>query len=88
MKSFKFFLLITGIAFFIWLAISMTGKPLPEPKPMTVSVDLMYNTIQRADAYADTLESEGYSSDWAHHKAYVEYELLPADSLYIAIEQD
>lgn len=88
MKAFKIFIIITAIAFFVWLAIDMTGPSLPKPEPMTVPVSLMVRTIQQADEYANTLESEGYSSDWAHHKAYVEYELLPVDSLYIAIEQD
>jgi len=44
--------------------------------------------VHAAQAEAARLESIGYSSDWANHKAFVEAGLLPIDSLYWAIEQD
>lgn len=38
-------------------------------------------------AINDNLE-EGYSQHWAEHKALVELNIIPADSLYVAIEED
>ena len=34
------------------------------------------------------LQEQGYSQAWAEHIALVELNIIPADSLYIAIEED
>jgi len=44
--------------------------------------------VQQAQKETERLESIGYSSDWAHHKAWVEAGLIEKDSLYQAIEED
>ena len=41
-----------------------------------------------ANAYAEELMLDGYSADWAYHKAYVEYGIDPIDDEYIAIQED
>ena len=41
-----------------------------------------------ANAYADQLMEQGYGSDWAYHKSYVEFGLEPMDDEYRAIEED
>ena len=39
-------------------------------------------------AYVKELQQEGYSPEWAVHKALVEYRYIDHDSLYDAIEED
>jgi len=60
---------------------------------MLTSLDLSYiqhrSIVDQANQFAKDLEDiEGYSSDWAYKKAYVEFGLLPVDSEYIAIIED
>lgn len=47
-----------------------------------------YLQLQAAEGYSYWLASEGYSEDWAAHKAFVEVGLIEQDSLYWAIEED
>lgn len=55
---------------------------------MVIDAKMYSDKVHAAQQEATRLEGIGYSSDWAHHKAFVEAGLLPADSLYWAIEQD
>jgi len=43
--------------------------------------------VHAAQTEAARLESIGYSSDWAHHKAWCEAGLIEKDSLYWAIDR-
>ena len=54
------------------------------------SLTLLNDSIIRSSAvnYAETLVKDGYSVQWAYHKAFVEYAIIPIDSLYYAIEED
>lgn len=38
--------------------------------------------------YSVQLQEEGYSKEWANHKANVEYDYVKADKLYESIEED
>lgn len=49
---------------------------------------LYSDKVQQAQKETKRLESIGYSSGWAHHKAWVESGLIERDSLYDAIEED
>jgi len=49
---------------------------------------LYSDKVQQAQRNAARLEQIGYSSDWAHHKAWVEAGLIERDSLYDAIIED
>jgi len=44
--------------------------------------------LRAAEGYVMYLEGQGYRADYAAHKAFVEVGLIPADSIYYAIEQD
>lgn len=60
---------------------------------LLTSLNLSYiqhrSIVDQANQFANDLEEvEGYSSDWAHKRAYVEFGLLPVDAEYIAIIED
>lgn len=46
------------------------------------------NTQSEIATRIENLKLVGYSQDWAEHKALVDLNIIPADSLYIAIEED
>lgn len=63
--------------------INMEEQPLPAD-----DMSRYYMQLQAAEGYSYWLASEGYSEDWASHKAFVEVGLIEQDSLYWAIEED
>lgn len=49
--------------------------------------EAVLNRLKCAE-YSKELQVDGYCKEWADHKAQVEFNLIPVDSLYWDIEND